>query len=102
MGLENAGRYSPPGSEVRFTVAREGEHALFRVDDAGPGIAPQERERAFEKFTRLPRDPSSPGSGLGLYIARTLTRLNGGTLTLAGAPSGGTAFEIRLPALSRP
>jgi two-component system sensor histidine kinase KdpD len=102
MGLENAGRYSPPGSEVRFTVSREGEHALFRVSDAGPGIAPQERERAFEKFTRLPRDPSSPGSGLGLYIARTLTRLNGGTLTLGASPSGGTAFEIRLPAPSRP
>jgi len=98
MGLENAGRYSPPGSEVGFTVSREGRSALFRVSDAGPGIAPPERERAFEKFTRLPRDSSPPGSGLGLYIARTLTELNGGTLTLGASASGGTSFEIRLPA----
>ena len=98
MGLENAGRYAPPGSEVRFTVTREGDRAIFRVTDSGPGIPPQDRDRALEKFGRLPRDSDVPGSGLGLYIARTLTELNGGALALGKSESGGTAFEIRLPA----
>ena len=98
MGLENAGRYSPPGSEVRFTVSREGPSALFRVSDAGPGIAPADRERALEKFGRLPRDSGVPGSGLGLYIARALTESNGGSFRLGTSESGGTEFEIRLPA----
>jgi two-component system sensor histidine kinase KdpD len=98
MGLENAGRYAPAGSEVRFTVTREGDRAIFRVTDSGPGIPPQDRDRALEKFGRLPRDSDVPGSGLGLYIARTLTELNGGTLALGKSESGGTAFEIRLPA----
>jgi two-component system sensor histidine kinase KdpD len=102
MGLENAGRYAPPGSEVRFTVTRDGDDAVFRVSDAGPGIAPQDRDRALEKFGRLPRDSDVPGSGLGLYIARTLTDLNGGTLALGRSESGGTAFEIRLPAEAGP
>ena len=97
MGLENAGRYAPAGSEVRFTVSRDGDHALFRVGDAGPGIAPRDRDRAFEKFSRLPGGPSVAGSGLGLYIARTLTELNGGTLLLGTSPAGGTSFEIRFP-----
>jgi len=97
MGLENAGRYAPAGSEVRFSVSRDGDQALFRVSDTGPGIAPADRERAVEKFGRLPRDREIPGSGLGLYIARTLTELNGGSLTLQTSASGGTSFEIRLP-----
>jgi signal transduction histidine kinase len=101
MGLENAGRYAIPGSEVRFTVTRDGDQALFRVTDAGPGIAPADRDRALEKFGRLPRDGDIPGSGLGLYIARALTESNGGTFTLGTSASGGTAFEIRLPAEPR-
>ena len=98
MGLENAGRYSPPGSAVRFSVVRDGEAVVFRVSDTGPGIAPHDRTRATEKFVRLDDRPAVPGSGLGLYIARTLTEQNGGTLTLGGSPEGGTAFEIRIPA----
>jgi len=98
MGLENAGRYSPPGTEVRFSVFREGPEAVFRVSDAGPGIAPAERERATAKFVRLGGAGDAPGSGLGLYIARTLTEQNGGRLTLSDSTAGGTAFEIRIAA----
>ena len=98
MGLENAGRYSPAGSEVRFTVSREGDRAIFRVSDAGPGIAAPDRGRALEKFTRLPGAGGIAGSGLGLYIARTLAELNGGALALGASESGGTVFEIGFPA----
>jgi two-component system sensor histidine kinase KdpD len=98
MGLENAGRYSPAGSEVRFSVLREGPDAVFRVSDAGPGIPPADRGRATEKFVRLGDAAGAAGSGLGLYIARTLTEQNGGRLSLADSAGGGTRFEIRLAA----
>jgi two-component system sensor histidine kinase KdpD len=98
MGLENAGRYSPPGGEVRFSALRDGPDAVFRVEDSGPGIAPPDRERATAKFVRLGSAAEVPGSGLGLYIARTLTEQNGGRLSLGASPSGGALFEIRLPA----
>jgi len=98
MGLENAGRYSPPGSEVRFLVFRDGPDAVFRVEDSGPGIAPSDRERATAKFVRLGAAAEVPGSGLGLYIARTLTEQNGGRLSLDASPAGGARFEIRLAA----
>jgi len=98
MGLENAGRYSPAGSEVRFSVFREGPDAVFRVTDSGPGIPPSDRERAMEKFVRLGGGAGAPGSGLGLYIARSLTEQNGGRLSLAASPAGGTTFDIRLAA----
>lgn len=101
MGLENAGRYSPAGSEVRFSVFREGPDAVFRVSDAGPGIPPSERDRATEKFVRLGDRTGTAGSGLGLYIAKTLTEQNGGRLSLGASPAGGTTFEIRLAAEER-
>jgi two-component system sensor histidine kinase KdpD len=100
MGLENAGRYSPAGSQVRFSVFRDGDDAVFRVTDSGPGIPAADRRRALEKFVRLGEGPP-PGTGLGLYIARTLTELNGGKLTLAASTEGGTAFEIRIPVEER-
>ena len=96
MGLENAGRHSAPGGEVRFSVFRDGPDAVFRVSDAGPGIAAAERAHAMEKFVRLGDAEERPGSGLGLYIARSLTEQNGGRLALGDSGAGGTAFEIRL------
>jgi signal transduction histidine kinase len=83
---------------VRFSALRDGPDAVFRVEDSGPGIAPPDRERATAKFVRLGSAAEVPGSGLGLYIARTLTEQNGGRLSLGASPSGGALFEIRLPA----
>ena len=97
LGLENAARYSPAGASVRLSaLVREGS-VVLRVEDSGPGIPDADRHRAFEKFVRLPGTASVPGSGLGLYIARSLVELNGGALSLGAAPLGGTAFDIMLP-----
>ena len=75
--------------------AREG-HVLVLVHDEGPGIAPEHREEVFERFARLgDTDSHSRGSGLGLFIARQLTRAMGGDLDVVDHPSG-SAFRLRL------
>jgi signal transduction histidine kinase len=78
-------------------VAEDGKNVLFQVSDEGGGVPPSERDRAFERFVRLPGSEHVPGSGLGLAIARSLVELNGGRLRLGDAPSGGALFEIELP-----
>jgi signal transduction histidine kinase len=97
LGLENSARYSPAGSRVRLSATRLDGSIMFRVEDSGPGIPAADRGRALEKFVRLP-GTEAPGSGLGLYIARTLVEMNGGTVSLGTTPLGGTSFEIKLAA----
>ena len=96
-GLENAARYSPPGSAIRVSVSDDGRHVRFRIEDSGAGIAPVDRERVFERFVRLPEARDVPGTGLGLSIARSLVEANGGRLTLGASTAGGTLFTISLP-----
>ena len=74
--------------------------ALLTVTDDGPGIPPADRERVFDRFTRLDdaRARDAGGSGLGLAIVRELLRRSGGTITLTdGSPAGGLRAEVRLP-----
>jgi two-component system sensor histidine kinase KdpD len=99
--LENAARYSPPGSEIRVAVDGRDGWAFVRVTDKGVGIPEEDRERVFERFVRLPSSGSIAGTGLGLSIARSLVEMNGGTLRLGEASGGGTVFEIRLPRVTR-
>jgi signal transduction histidine kinase len=72
------------------------------VSDAGRGIPPEERERVFERFYRVPGD-STAGSGLGLSIVRAIVERHGGTISLADARAEeprGLAVHVRLPALA--
>lgn len=96
-GLENAARYSPPGTEIRVSAAEDGAAAYLRVTDRGAGIPVAERERVVERFVRLPAAQNVAGTGLGLSIAKSLVEMNGGRLRLGGAEHGGTLFEIELP-----
>jgi signal transduction histidine kinase len=99
LGLENALTHTPPGSAVRIAVEEhdESESIILSVEDDGPGIPVGDRERVTQKFVRLPRSEEKPGSGLGLYIARTLSEMNAGRLTIGSASAGGTRFAISLP-----
>jgi signal transduction histidine kinase len=94
--LDNAQRHAE--SVIEVTVEREGDQAVVTVTDDGPGIPPQDRERVFERFTRLEngrhRDPS--GSGLGLAIAREIAHAHDGTLTIEDSPNG-ARLALRLP-----
>ncbi|HEY7575062.1 MAG TPA: DUF4118 domain-containing protein [Thermoanaerobaculia bacterium] len=96
-GLENAARYSPFGSTIRVSVASGDKEVYLRVADQGSGVPAADRERVFERFVRLDDARDVPGSGLGLFIARSLVGLNGGRLRLSEAAGGGTLFEIALP-----
>jgi signal transduction histidine kinase len=78
--LDNAVKYGPRGQEVAVTLAREDGRLRLAVEDEGPGIPPEERERVFERFHRLERDRASPvtGTGLGLAVVRELVARHGG------------------------
>jgi two-component system OmpR family sensor kinase len=98
--LDNAAIYSNPGTAIHLSARRDGLHAVVAVHDHGPGIPPDQRERIFQRYTRLdsPTASRSGGLGLGLYIARRLARAHHGDLQ-ATEPSGGRGarFELRLP-----
>lgn len=108
--LDNAVRETPNGGEVRVAVRRiePGKDGAtvpmieLRIEDSGPGIPPDERERVFERFYR-PRESQSQGSGLGLAIVRRIVELGNGSVTIEdGLPHAGgrgCAIVIRLPAL---
>jgi PAS domain S-box-containing protein len=98
--LSNALKYSPEGSAVQVTVRSDGDKVETVVRDAGPGIAPDDRERIFDKFTRLGDHLTRPqqGVGLGLYIARRSLEQMGGRIWCDAAPEGGAAFHVALPA----
>lgn len=97
---DNAVRYAPAGAGVEVVVEREGqgegEQALIRVDDNGPGIPAAERERVFDRFYRR-ADGDESGNGLGLAIVRSVARRHGGEVTLGDSPRGGLQVQVRLP-----
>jgi signal transduction histidine kinase len=94
---DNAARHA--SGRVAFSLAQLDAQVTLRVDDDGPGIPVDERERVFERFERLDdaRDRGSGGSGLGLAIVRSVVRAHGGEITLQESPLGGLRAEIRLP-----
>jgi signal transduction histidine kinase len=93
--VDNACKYAPEDSPVWLVGEREGAQAVLAVEDEGGGVPAAERERIFERFTRL--EPGR-GLGLGLYIARQLARAQGGDLVAAeGRATAGARFELRFP-----
>lgn len=92
--MENAFRFAR--TRVVVSLKREGERLCMCVADDGPGIAPDDLERVFERFYQA--DPSrGGGAGLGLCTARSIARLHGGDITAANAPGGGVRFMLTLP-----
>jgi signal transduction histidine kinase len=93
--VDNACKYGPEDRPVWLVGERAGAQVVLAVEDDGAGVPPAQRERVFERFTRL--EPGR-GLGLGLYIARQLARAQGGDLVAADARvAAGARFELRLP-----
>jgi len=96
--IDNAVKYSPPGSSVRLSTALEETEAVVVVADDGPGISGKELPHVFERFHRGREERgTTTGAGLGLSIARELTEMMGGSITAESPSGGGARFSVRLP-----
>jgi len=91
---DNAVRYAPPGSQVELRVFNDNGVPTLQVDDAGPGIAPADRERVFDRFYRHAAG-DEPGTGLGLAIVRSVAERHGATVALGDSPLGGLRVVVR-------
>ncbi|PQO43668.1 chemotaxis protein CheB [Blastopirellula marina] len=101
--LANAARYTAPGGEIRFSLAREDGEAVNRVRDNGSGIPPHMLDRIFELFVQSDDtlDRTDGGMGLGLTLVKTLVELHGGRVTAhSDGPGQGSEFVLRLPLLT--
>ena len=96
--IENAVKYSPEGGEVRVSAAAANGAVRIAVRDAGPGIPRDQQGRIFEKFGRVDvPGASKPGTGLGLFIARSIAEAHGGSLDVSSGAEPGSTFTLTLP-----
>ncbi len=100
--LENAARYTPPGTRIEIAALAEGEAVVVSVADRGPGIPQGDEERVFERFYRgslaaAGQADGGAGSGLGLTICRGIVTAHGGTIWIEPHPAGGTVVRFTLP-----
>jgi two-component system sensor histidine kinase KdpD len=96
--LENAFKYSPPGSPVEVSGRKRGNLVEIEVADRGIGIPEQDLLRIFDKFYRVQRPDSVAGTGLGLAICKGIVEAHGGSITAESRPGGGTIIRVTLPA----
>jgi two-component system sensor histidine kinase KdpD len=100
--LDNALKYTPPGSPIEVTAADTGGAVLIEVADRGPGLLPGEEQRIFEKFHRSEATPTVRGAGLGLAICRGIVQAHGGRIWAENRPGGGVTVRFTLPVKDAP
>ena len=95
--LENAVKHTPTGSSIYLGARLEDDKVLMWVQDNGPGIPPEERERIFDKFSRLHGRGGPKGLGLGLAFCRLAVEAHGGQIWVEDGPECGASFKFTLP-----
>jgi len=96
--IDNAVKYSPSGGEVRVTTQAQNGSVEVTVSDRGPGIPSEQQRLIFEKFGRAKvGDKTKPGTGLGLFIARSIAEAHGGSIAVVSSPGHGATFTLTLP-----
>lgn len=96
--IENAVKYSTPGTEIDITAEKQGGEVKVVVADRGPGIPDSAMTQLFEPFFRVPHGTSGPrGTGVGLAVAKGLVRAHGGRIWAENRRAGGAAFVFTLP-----
>ena len=95
--VDNALKYTPAGGSVTASAGLQNGKAFLAVEDTGPGIPPQERQRVRQRFYRLPNSPGH-GSGLGLAIVEEVARLYGASVSIGtGTKEVGTRIVVLFP-----
>ncbi|MFZ1326947.1 MAG: ATP-binding protein, partial [Candidatus Contendobacter sp.] len=95
--LENATKYTPPGTAIGVTAAVEAGQLRIEVWDEGPGLPAGHEQALFEKFRRGHAESALPGIGLGLAICQAIIEAHGGHIEATNRPRGGARFVITLP-----
>jgi signal transduction histidine kinase len=95
--IENAINYTPKGGEASFSAFRTDEGIVVEVSDNGPGIAPEETERVFEKYYRSRKTAMIKGTGLGLAIVKAVAESHGGRAELDSEVGRGSRFRMVMP-----
>jgi signal transduction histidine kinase len=95
--IDNAVKYSPSGDAVEVRATPDNGLVRITVSDHGPGIPVEQQRIIFEKFGRAEVPGSKPGTGLGLFIARSIAEAHGGTLDVSSHPESGATFTLTLP-----
>ncbi|MBA2394026.1 MAG: response regulator, partial [Ktedonobacteraceae bacterium] len=96
--LSNAFKFTPIDGHIYCTLTQDNEHAIIRIQDNGPGIAPEFRQTIFEPFRQAKNEIlNTGGTGLGLAIVKEFVELHLGTVSISESPGGGACFTIRIP-----
>ncbi len=97
--ISNALKFTPAGGEVRvsYNYDRAEKQAIIRVSDTGPGIAPEQQARIFERFYQNTQNSTQPGTGIGLALVQELVAVLNGQVTLSSTPGEGALFTVALP-----
>jgi len=95
--FDNALKYVPEGGKILLRAAINENRIEIVLEDSGPGIPPEMREKIFERFTRLDPSRTLPGTGLGLALVRAFVELHNGNVSVHESPLGGAAFIVTLP-----
>ena len=100
--LANAARLTPAASPLAIEASRVGEMVEVALEDQGPGVAPAQRGRIFDKFSRAHAESAGSGVGLGLSICRAIVEAHGGRIRVESGSAGGARFIFSLPVGSPP
>lgn len=97
--IDNASKYSHDGTTIDIKVAFTKNNVKIQVTDQGVGITPEQTKQLFSKFSRIPNELSTErgGTGLGLYWAKQIVDMHGGTISVKSKPGIGTTFTVTLP-----
>ncbi len=95
--VSNSLKFTPSGGRIEVKARKSGEEVLLKVSDTGIGIAAEDQEEAFEKFTRTRASGHESGVGLGLALVKSLIELHGGSVHMESTPGEGTSVTCRIP-----
>jgi len=98
--MSNAVKYSPNGAPITITSSQDGAHVAVVIEDRGIGIPDTDRDRVFERYYRGSNTSGIVGSGVGLYLVKTIIDLHQGSIMLDSRENEGSRFTLRLPARS--